>query len=131
MNHFNNLKKIFIVNEDTINKLKINSFNNTKRFRQNLHLTKNSKIQDMIICFKKNSEFGPIKAKKKTVFKLINGEGLVNVYDKKKLLSKNKLNKNNFIIIVNKNTLYKIKATSKFMIINEFIEGPYKQKKIL
>ena len=66
--YFNNNKDIFCVDKKIITKLKKNSDNKIGRSRQNLHKNFNSKIQEMVIVFKKNFMSNHIILKKKYIF---------------------------------------------------------------
>ena len=66
--YFLNKKSIFLFDLKNVNKLKKNSNNKVGRSRQNLHKNFNSKIQEMIIVFKKNSYVEPHYFEKKILF---------------------------------------------------------------
>ena len=63
------------------------------------------------------------------IFKLISGKLLVRFFDNKNKVKKEFiLDKKNFFLLINKNTIYDVKAISKYVFVNEFMEGPFEKK---
>lgn len=126
--YFNNNKDIFFVDKKNIKKLKKNSENKVGRCRQNLHKNFNSKIQEMIIVFKKNSYVEPhYFEKKNTFFRLIEGKFLIKIY-KKKTLKKILLSNPNEMIFIKAKTIYDIVCLSSKGVIQELMNGPFNKK---
>jgi cupin fold WbuC family metalloprotein len=127
--YFKNTKDIFIIDINNINKLKKNSNNEVKRSRQNLHRNFKSKIQEMLIVFRKNSYVQPHYFKKKnTFFRLINGKFLIKIYEKNKILKRIKLKNSNEMVFLKANTVYDIICLSNKGIIQELMNGPFDKK---
>ena len=127
--YFKNTKDIFIIDVNNINKLIRNSNNKLKRFRQNLHKSFKSKIQEMLIVFRKNSYVQPHYFKEKnTFFRLVEGKFLIKIYKKKKILKKIKLKNKNEMVFIKSNTIYDIICLSNKGIIQELMNGPFDKK---
>ena len=127
--YFKNTKDIFIIDVNNINKLIRNSNNKLKRFRQNLHKSFKSKIQEMLILFRKNSYVQPHYFKEKnTFFRLVEGKFLIKIYKKKKILKKIKLKNKNEMVFIKSNTIYDIICLSNKGIIQELMNGPFDKK---
>lgn len=126
--YFNNNKDMFCVDKKIITKLKKNSENKVGRSRQNLHKNFNSKIQEMIIVFKKNSYVEPhYFEKKNTFFRLIEGKFLIKIY-KKKNFKKIYLSNPNEMLFINAKTVYDIICLSNKGVIQELMNGPFIKK---
>ena len=126
-----NKNKIRVIDEIDLEFLKKQAdLSPLKRSRINLHNSFLSNAQDMVICFKKNSYVEPhFFEKKNTIFRLISGKLLVRFFDNKNKVKKEFiLDKKNFFLLINKNTIYDVKAISKYVFVNEFMEGPFKKK---
>jgi len=127
--YFKNTRDIFIIDINTINKIKKNSNNEVKRSRQNLHRSFKSKIQEMLIVFRKNSYVKPHYFKKKnTFFRLIKGKFLIKIYIKNKILKKIILKNSNEMVLIKSNTIYDIICLSNKGIIHELMNGPFDKK---
>ena len=119
---------MFCVDKKIITKLKKNSENKVGRSRQNLHKNFNSKIQEMIIVFKKNSYVEPhYFEKKNTFFRLIEGKFLIKIY-KKKNFKKIYLSNPNEMLYINAKTVYDIICLSNKGVIQELMNGPFIKK---
>ena len=131
--HFNNKKKIFIFDKNILNLIKSTSNNELGRSRQNLHKNYSDKIQEMIINFKKNSYVEPhCFLNKKTVFRLIDGEFIIKIYNKLGgIKRKIKLSKKNDILIIPAKTIYDIQSKKNNSIIQELMDGPFDKKLFL
>ena len=124
--YFNNNKDIFCVDKKIITKLKKNSENKVGRSRQNLHKNFNSKIQEMIIVFKKNSYVEPhYFDKKNTFFRLIEGKFLIKIFKKNKILKKIYLSSQNEMLFIDAKTVYDIICLSNKGVIQELMDGPF------
>ena len=128
-NYFDNKENIFCVDIKNLKKLKKNSNNKVGRSRQNLHKNFNSKIQEMIIVFKKNSYVKPhYFDKKNTFFRLIEGKFLIKIFKKNKILKKINLSNPNEMVLINAKTVYDIICLSNKGVIQELMDGPFNKK---
>ena len=128
-NYFDNKENIFCVDIKNLKKLKKNSNNKVGRSRQNLHKNFNSKIQEMIIVFRKNSYVKPhYFDKKNTFFRLIEGKFLIKIFKKKKILKKINLSNPNEMVLINAKTVYDIICLSNKGVIQELMDGPFNKK---
>jgi cupin fold WbuC family metalloprotein len=128
-NYFDNKENIFCVDIKNLKKLKKNSNNKVGRSRQNLHKNFNSKIQEMIIVFKKNSYVKPhYFDKKNTFFRLIEGKFLIKIFKKNKILKKIHLSNPNEMVLINAKTVYDIICLSNKGVIQELMDGPFNKK---
>ena len=128
--NFKNQKSIFVLSKKILDKIIINSRNKLGRFRQNLHKSYTSKIQEMIIAFDKDSYVEPhYFTNKKTIFRLIKGKFLINIfYNSGKIKSKIYLKNKNDILIIPNNTIYDIKALISKSVVHELMDGPFNKK---
>tara|TARA_B100000780_G_C21023605_1_gene410303 strand:- start:6 stop:419 length:414 start_codon:yes stop_codon:yes gene_type:complete len=128
-NYFDNKENIFCVDIKNLKKLKKNSNNKVGRSRQNLHKNFNSKIQEMIIVFRKNSYVEPhYFDKKNTFFRLIEGKFLIKIFKKNKILKKIHLSNPNEMVLINAKTVYDIICLSNKGVIQELMDGPFNKK---
>ena len=128
-NYFDNKENIFCVDIKNLKKLKKNSNNKVGRSRQNLHKNFNSKIQEMIIVFRKNSYVKPhYFDKKNTFFRLIEGKFLIKIFKKNKILKKINLSNPNEMVLINAKTVYDIICLSNKGVIQELMDGPFNKK---
>lgn len=124
--YFINKEDIFLFDIKSVNKLKRNSNNKVGRSRQNLHKNYNSKIQEMMIVFKKNSYVEPhYFEKKNTFFRLIEGKFLIKIFKKKRILKKIYLTNPNEMLFINAKTVYDIICLSNKGVIQELMDGPF------
>ena len=126
----NNLNFRLIRNSDLLKIKKLSDQSDLQRARINLHKNYKSKIQDMVICFKKNSYVDPHYFKNKnTIFKLIKGSILINIYESNGyILEKIKLNKSNPFLFIVKGTIYDVRGIANYTYVHEFMEGPFKKE---
>ena len=128
-NYFDNKENIFCVDIKNLKKLKKNSNNKVGRSRQNLHKNFNSKIQEMIIVFRKNSYVEPhYFDNKNTFFRLIEGKFLIKIFKKNKILKKIHLSNPNEMVLINAKTVYDIICLSNKGVIQELMDGPFNKK---
>lgn len=96
-----------------------------------LHKKKSEKIHQMIIFQKYNYVHGVKKhTKKEKLYLLISGSQIIKIYDnKKKIIKTLKLDNNNFICKIPKNTWHNNITVSKESLHIEIIEGPFNRSK--
>ena len=125
-----NNEAIKFLSKDDISKLKqLSDTSKLKRSRINLHKNYQSKLQDMVICFKKDSYVEPhFFQNKNTVFKIITGSIQIRIFNSNRnFIKKIILNKQNFFLYINKKTIYDVKGIAKYSLVHEFMEGPFRK----
>ncbi len=122
-------KKNFLITKKIISDLeKFSKKNNNADVRICMHLSKRSKMQNMInIIHKKNFTTRPHKhLRKEEIYHLIKGKMKIEYFIKKKKFTAI-LEKNFNIFRMSKNTYHNIIPLSKMIIFHEIREGPFKK----
>jgi len=122
-------KKNFLITKKIISDLeKFSKKNNNADVRICMHLSKRSKMQNMInIIHKKNFITRPHKhLQKEEIYHLIKGKMKIEYFIKKKKFTAI-LEKNFNIFRMSKNTYHNIIPLSKMIIFHEIREGPFKK----
>ena len=121
--------KFYFINKKIKDKL-IKLSCNEKISRFCLNMNKNDKLNQMLI-FQKKGYVSEIKKnyKKDKSYINISGEQIIKIYNKSgKAISKNFLNKKNFIFWIPRNTWHNNQTISKNSFHIESISGPFKRK---
>jgi len=115
------------INKQTIKQLINNYKKNKKDVRICLHENKSSKIQCMInLISKKNFYFPHFHKDSEEYYFFIKNNLVINCFDKKlKKIKKIFLNKNNFLVKIEKNVPHTSSPTKNFCIYLEFKIGPF------
>ena len=132
-----NKKKIVTYNKNIISKIKkLADISKKKRSRVIIHLDRNSKVNEMLICLKKDSYIQPhIHPTCKTEsYHVIEGEMSVYIFNQKgkvsKIVNMGDYKKGSiFYYRMNKGTFHMPVATSKYCIYHEVFAGPFKKKR--
>ena len=122
-------KKNFLITKKIIRDLeKFSKKNNNTDVRICMHLSKRSKMQNMInLIHKKNFTTEPHKhLHKEEIYHLIKGKMKIEYFIKKKKFTAI-LEKNFNIFRMSKNTYHNIIPLSKMIIFHEIREGPFKK----